>query len=138
VLRERLPDVRKIPGCVFVYRQSRVALAASFGANLPLLRQRGPIIREIRELIESWQPQLAITDFEPFLPRAAKLAGLRCLSLDHQGVIPFARPPLPPKQWLPALAARTVVRQTGYREEARLATSFFLQTGVLPAGGVAV
>jgi uncharacterized protein (TIGR00661 family) len=29
------------------------------------------------------------------------------------------------RQWIPALAARTVVRQTGYQEAARLATSFF-------------
>jgi len=133
VLRERLPDVQKIPGFVFVYRHNRVQLAASFRANLPLLRHRGPVIRQIREVIEAWQPHLAITDFEPFLPRAASLAGLRCISLDHQGVIPFARPSLPPKQWLSALAARTVVGQTGYREEARLATSFFYPP--LPPGG---
>jgi uncharacterized protein (TIGR00661 family) len=125
VLRERLPDVRKIPGFVFVYQNNRVELLASFRENLPLLRQRGQIIRQILDLIESWQPHLAITDFEPFLPRAAKLSGLRCISLDHQGVIPFARPSLPVSQWIPALAARTVVAQTGYQEEVRLATSFF-------------
>lgn len=133
VLHGYLPEVRKIPGFVFVYRQNRVDPAASFRANLPLLRQRGAIIRHIGELIESWQPHLAITDFEPFLPRAAKLAGLRCISLDHQGVIPFARPSLPLKQWISALAARTVVWQTGYGEEARLATSFFYPP--LPPGG---
>jgi uncharacterized protein (TIGR00661 family) len=32
---------------------------------------------------------------------------------------------LPIDQWIPALAARTVVQQTGYQEEVRLATSFF-------------
>ncbi len=125
VLGDCLPDVREIPGFVFVYQNNRVELVASFSENLPLIRQRGKIIRQIRDLIETWQPHLAITDFEPFLPRAAYASGLRCLSLDHQGVIPFARPSLPLKQWIPALAARTVVQQTGYREEARLATSFF-------------
>jgi len=133
VLCERLPDVNKIPGFVFVYRHNRVVLAASFFENLPLLRQRAKIIRHIRDLIESWQPHLAITDFEPFLPRAAKLAGLRCISLDHQGVIPFARPSLPLSQRIPAFAARTAVQQTNYQEEARLATSFFYPP--LPPGG---
>jgi len=133
VLRGQLPDVREIPGFVFVYRRNRVELLASFRANLPLLGRRGPVIRQIRELIEAWQPDLAITDFEPFLPRAAHLAGLRCVSLDHQGVIPFARPSLPPAQWLPALAARTVTRGTNYREAARLATSFFYPP--TPPGG---
>lgn len=125
VLCDGLPDVRKIPGFVFVYQNNRVELVASFRENLPLIRQRAQIIRQIRDLIESWQPHLAITDFEPFLPRAAKLSGLRCISLDHQGVIPFARPSLPVRQWIPALAARSVVQQTSYQEEARLATSFF-------------
>ena len=125
VLRERLPDVQEIPGFTFVYRHNRVELLASFRGNLPLLRQRPQVIRRIRGLIEAWQPHLAITDFEPFLPRAAHQAGLRCISLDHQGVIPYARPRLPFDQWLSAPAARTVARITGYREEARLATSFF-------------
>jgi len=125
VLNPRLPGVREIPGFTFVYQNNRVELAASFCVNVPLLRQRRRIIREILGLIESWQPHLAITDFEPFLPRAAHLAGLRCIGLDHQGVIPFARPSLPLGQRIPALAARLVVQQTGYREAARLATSFF-------------
>jgi uncharacterized protein (TIGR00661 family) len=102
-----------------------VELLATFWGNLPLLRQRKRIIREITSLIESWQPHLAITDFEPFLPRAASVTGLRCISLDHQGVIPFARPALPLDQRIPALAARTVVWLTGHRTEAQFATSFF-------------
>lgn len=125
VLQNQLPDVREIPGFTFVYRHNRVELVASFWGNLPLLRQRGRVIREIRELIEAWQPHLAITDFEPFLPRAAHASGLRCISLDHQGVIPPARPRLPLAQQIPSLAARSVVRMTGYREEARFATSFY-------------
>ena len=125
VLRPRLPDVREIPGFTFVYRNNRVDLLASFRRNLPLLQQRARVIRRIRDLIEDWQPHLAITDFEPFLPRAAHAAGLRCISLDHQGVISYARPELPPDQWISAAAARTVARFTGYRETARIATSFF-------------
>ena len=125
VLRERLPDVQEIPGFTFVYRNNRVELLASFRKNLPLLQQRPQIVRRVRDIIESWQPHLAITDFEPFLPRAAHATGLRCISLDHQGVIPCARPRLPVDQWISAPAARTVSRFTGYREEARLATSFY-------------
>ena len=132
VLKPRLSDVREIPGFTFVYRNNRVELMASAWGNLPLLRQRGRVIREIAGLIESWQPHLAITDFEPFLPRAAELTGLRCISLDHQGVIPFAHPPLPWDQRVSALAARAVVGLTDYHAEARLATSFYYPP--LPAG----
>ena len=125
VLQPRLPDVQEIPGFTFVYRHNRVELLASFWGNLPLVRQRGRVIRQITQLIEAWQPQLAITDFEPFLPRAAELTGLRCISLDHQGVIPFARPALPLDQQIPALAARSVVWLTDYHTEAHFATSFY-------------
>jgi len=133
VLQPRLPAVLEIPGFTFVYRNNRVELGASAWGNLPLLRRRGGIIRELTRLIEGWQPHLAITDFEPFLPRAAHRAGLRCIGLDHQGVIPYARPPLPLGQRIPAFAARLVTQQTGYREAARLATSFFYPP--LPPGG---
>ena len=132
VLQPRLPDVLEIPGFTFVYQNNRVELLASFWGNLPLVRQRGRIIRGITRLIEDWQPHLAITDFEPFLPRAAELTGLRCISLDHQGVIPFSRPTLPLDQRIPALAARSVVWLTDYHTEAHLATSFYYPP--LPAG----
>jgi len=99
---------------------------------LPLVRERRRIIREIVKTIEDWQPHLAITDFEPFLPRAAELTGLRCISLDHQGVIPFSRPALPLDQQIPALAARSVVWLTDYHTEAHFATSFYYPP--LPAG----
>jgi uncharacterized protein (TIGR00661 family) len=125
VLKPRLPDVQEIPGFTFVYQNNPVELLASFWGNLPLLRQRGRVVREITGLIEAWQPHLAITDFEPFLPRAASLCGLRCVSLDHQGVIPYARPSLPLDQRIPALAARSAVGLTNFRAEAQLATSFF-------------
>ena len=132
VLQPRLPDVHEIPGFTFVYRNNRVELLASFWGNLPLVRERRRIICEIVNVIEDWQPDLAITDFEPFLPRAAELTGLRCISLDHQGVIPFSRPALPLDQKIPALAARSVVWLTDYHTEAHFATSFYYPP--LPAG----
>ncbi len=125
VLQTRLPDVQQIPGFTFVYHNNRVELLASFWANLPLVRQRRGVIREIVKLIEDWQPHLAITDFEPFLPRAAELTHLRCISLDHQGVIPFARPALSLDQLVSAQAARSVVWLTDYHTEAHFATSFY-------------
>ena len=132
VLTPHLPEVREIPGFTFVYQNNRVELIASFWGNLPLVRQRGRVIREITQLIEDWQPHLAITDFEPFLPRAAEIAGLRCISLDHQGVIPFSRPALPLDQLIPSAAARAVVWLTDYHTEAHFATSFYYPP--IPAG----
>jgi uncharacterized protein (TIGR00661 family) len=47
VLQPRLPDVQEIPGFTFVYQNNRVELIASFWGNLPLVRHRRRIIRDI-------------------------------------------------------------------------------------------
>jgi uncharacterized protein (TIGR00661 family) len=45
------------------------------------------ITDELLDLIHDWQPDLAITDREFFLPIAAQRAGLPCLSIDHTHVL---------------------------------------------------
>jgi uncharacterized protein (TIGR00661 family) len=44
----------------------------------------GGTVRRLATMIRDEQPDLAITDFEPALPRAARRTGLPFLSLDHQ------------------------------------------------------
>jgi uncharacterized protein (TIGR00661 family) len=125
ILRESLPDVQEIPGMALIYRKNRVKILPSLWRNLPLLAQYPGAVRQICRLIESWQPHLAISDFEPFLPRAARSMGLRRISLCHQKVIPYLRLQLPIKQQIPALYTRATVRLISDWKEKRLVTSFF-------------
>lgn len=78
-------DVREIPGIVFQYSGGRLDVMRSIAAGLDYqARQLGPLVdRLIREL-EIFGADLAITDFEPALPRAASREGIPLVSVDHQ------------------------------------------------------
>ncbi len=78
-------DVREIPGIVFQYTGGRLDVMRSITAGLDYqARQLGPLVdRLIREL-EAFGADLAITDFEPALPRAASREGIPLVSVDHQ------------------------------------------------------
>ena len=78
-------EVREIPGPRFVYntrRQLSYWKTAWRGAGYALRLPR--LVGDIVRLIEEQQPVLAVTDFEPALPRAARKIGLPFLSVDHQ------------------------------------------------------
>jgi uncharacterized protein (TIGR00661 family) len=81
------PRVRleEIPGVVFQYTGGRLDVMRSIATGLDYqARQLGPLVdRMIREL-DAFAADLAITDFEPALPRAAGRLGIPVLSIDHQ------------------------------------------------------
>ena len=59
-----------------------------------------PRPRELRRVIDDFQPDLAICDREFYLPIACRRAGLRCVSLDHSHVLKACRYPVPPSERL--------------------------------------
>ena len=81
------PQVRvmEIPGIVFEYTAGRLDVLRSIAAGLYYqARQLGPLVdRMIRDL-DAFGADLAITDFEPALPRAAGRLGIPLVSVDHQ------------------------------------------------------
>ena len=78
-------EIREIPGIVFQYTGGRLDVMRSIAAGLDYqARQLGPLVdRLIREL-DGFRADLAITDFEPALPRAASREGIPLVSVDHQ------------------------------------------------------
>lgn len=81
------PRVRlvEIPGIVFQYSGGRLDVPRSIAAGLDYqARQMGPLVdRLIREL-DTFGADLAVTDFEPALPRAAARQEIPLVSVDHQ------------------------------------------------------
>lgn len=77
--------VEEIPGVVFEYSGGRLDVMKSIAAGLDYqARLLGPLVdRMIREL-DAFGAEIAITDFEPALPRAAGRLGIPLLSVDHQ------------------------------------------------------
>lgn len=89
-LRGRLGDrpgvrIESIPGIGFEYVGGRLDLLRSVAAGLDYqARHIGPLVDRMLHDFDQFRPALAITDFEPALPRAASRAGVPLVSVDHQ------------------------------------------------------
>jgi uncharacterized protein (TIGR00661 family) len=106
-------------------RGHKVAGAATVFSNIKVRSQSPRIMRLVLELLDRFQPEAAITDYEYFLPRAARQVGLPCLSLDHQHVITCCRHPVPWPQLPSYLATAWAVRRYFSAASDYLVTSFF-------------
>jgi uncharacterized protein (TIGR00661 family) len=107
VVGDRYP-VLTVPDLHTVYRNQRVHLPATVCQGLRSLAAIPTGRRQVLGLIERWQPNLAFCDFELCVPLAARAAGLKCVSIDHQHILRATRYPVPASQkvsrWL-ALAS---------------------------------
>lgn len=77
-------SVRRLPGLFFAYRKNKVDYFRSLLSSIPYLFRLNAAVRYLVHMIERDKPVLAITDFEPLLPRAAKKCKVPWISLDHQ------------------------------------------------------
>lgn len=78
-------SVQEIPGIVFQYSGGRLDVPRSIRAGFEYqARQLGPLVDRLMADLEKHAVSLAITDFEPALPRAATRQGVPLLSIDHQ------------------------------------------------------
>jgi uncharacterized protein (TIGR00661 family) len=83
--RERGVPLHRIPGLHFEYTsEGRVALVRTVGAAARFRVAVAQYVRAVQPALERAQPDLVVADFEPILPRAARLAGVPFVSFDHQ------------------------------------------------------
>lgn len=91
LLRSRFPEgdgpvrIAEIPGIVFQYSGGRLDVMRSVAVGLDYqARTLGPLVDRLMNELEEFGADLAVTDFEPALPRAAKRLSLPFVSVDHQ------------------------------------------------------
>ncbi len=77
-------SVRRLPGLFFAYNNNKVDYVRSLIGAGPYLWKLNGFVDYVAQMICREQPDLAITDFEPILPRAAKKCNVPCISMDHQ------------------------------------------------------
>ena len=89
--------VREIPGIIFEYSGGRLDVPRTIRAGLVYqARSLGPLVDRLMADLETHEGALAITDFEPALPRAAARQGVPLLSVDHQHfLLAYDLEPLP-------------------------------------------
>jgi len=75
----------EIPGIVFQYTGGRLDVGRSIANGLDYqARLLGPLVDRLLDELEAFGAELAVTDFEPALPRAAARHGIPLVSVDHQ------------------------------------------------------
>lgn len=78
----------RIPGLRFVYWNGKLDLNRTIGGGLEYaVRVLPKVVRGLRQRIRSIRPDLAISDFDPALPRAARAEGVPLIAFDHQHVL---------------------------------------------------
>src|SRR5262245_21678162 len=77
--------VVRIPGLRFGYgRSGRVPLLSTVALAGQFRLALGRYVRDVLPEFEREAPDLVVADFEPILPRAARLVGVPFVSFDHQ------------------------------------------------------
>ncbi|MHB8066898.1 MAG: glycosyltransferase family protein [Desulfobaccales bacterium] len=114
-----------IPSLGTVFTRHRVDTWATLKMNYPVLRDRKVLLRRVLDLMESFQPDAVISDYEFFLPRACRLLSVPCLSIDHQHVITASSHPIPWGEYPSYLATSLSVKLLFSRATDYLVISFF-------------
>ena len=95
---------------------------ASYFKNLRGTRQER---RKILQTVESFRPDLAITDYESNLPWICQTIGLKCLSIDHQHIALLDFPELPLNKTIDLALLRMAIWMQFRKIKDRMIISFF-------------
>ena len=119
-------EVVRIPGMRFHYSNNRLNLPKTVLRGFQYLGELPGIIRQIADRIRSDHPDLAITDFEPAMPKAARRCGVPYLSIDHQQfLIACNLRVLPFKLRMQANLMKPVIHAHCSGQRATVVSSFF-------------
>jgi len=115
----------EIPGPLTIYKNHRVAAWPTVLHTLRQLPTQGTRLGQVRRLIEDFQPDVALSDYDYLVARASQQLGLPCLSVDHQHIITFCRHPVPWKYRLPYGQLGLVIKYMFSQASHYLVISFF-------------
>jgi uncharacterized protein (TIGR00661 family) len=130
ILGQEFP-VEECPNPPTIVKGHRVDVPATLVAALKVRSGSRRYLRRVLELMDRFQPDVTMTDYEYFVPQAARRLGVPCLSIDHQHIITMSRHPVPWSQYLSYLSTRQAVASLYSRATDYLVISFF-QTPVKP------
>jgi len=87
-LSQHFPDVVRIMGLGFVFTGDRLDILKTLQKNLQDgSTEAGRTFKLLVRTLREYKPQVAITDFEPFVPYAKTLDNVPFVSIDHQHVL---------------------------------------------------
>lgn len=95
-LREMGYNVEEAPMLATYYKEGRVDFGRTVGNAVRTLCSRRSIVARLAAIIEAFDPDLILSDYEHFTPLAARRLGRPCYSLDHQHLLTHCRYAHPP------------------------------------------
>ncbi len=104
-LREAEPVV-EVPAPREIVRGNRVRLWASAWHNAPLALRLPALVEDLAERVRELAPDVVVSDFEPFAPRAARRLGIPAVALARQHVLTETVVPVPPRHCASAALTR--------------------------------
>lgn len=87
--------------------------------------QYNSTVGDLCRVIEAFKPDLAITDYEFFLPKAARRVGIECISLDHQHIITNCTYPALPEEKVSRFITTNLIKCLFSTPNSFLVSSFY-------------
>lgn len=118
-------DVTEIYGFRFAYLNNRVRYKRTIAKNLITAPQAARSLSRLKDLVDDWQTDLVITDFEPLTCHVGHKKKLPVISIDNQHCLTNAEVSYPKQYRRDAAAAKFVTRLMTPHAQAYLVISFF-------------
>ncbi|MHC4427961.1 MAG: glycosyltransferase family protein [Planctomycetota bacterium] len=118
-------DVLEIEGLHIAAEENKVSVVETFVGNVSRISSGIQSVRDLRVLFKSFEPDCAITDFEPMTAYLTQHYELPLISLDNQHRMRYMEYPCPTKLRADALVAETVIRAIVPRPDVSLVTTFY-------------
>jgi uncharacterized protein (TIGR00661 family) len=118
-------DVTEIYGFRFSYVNNRVRYERTIAKNLITVPQAAKSLRRLNHLVDEWEIDLVITDFEPLTCHVGHKKRLPVISIDNQHCLTNTTVTYPKQYRRDAAAAKLVTRLMTPRANAYLVISFF-------------
>lgn len=126
VLEKRGEQVIPVPALQHAMKGNRIQVLGTIKQNWRPIITAPETIERLCDTFTDYRPDLLITDFEAFSPRAAERLGVPIISFNHQQMVTETHYELPPEHWLDALVASLIIEKITPLNPAHiLLTSFF-------------
>ena len=125
-LANKFDNVHNIGGFNIVYKNNEVRNTQTFlKAARGLPHDLKHSMKVLHRIIKDFNPNVIISDFEPYSNHIANVMGIPTISVDNQHVMSKCKIKVPRKYASSKLAAKSVIRTFIMRPKRYLVTSFF-------------
>jgi len=118
-------DVEEIFGLRFFHKEDRVDYPTTILESIKKTPEATKSLARVRELVNSFKPDIIITDFEPLSALCAHLSKIPLISIDNQHILTHGKIEYE-KRWMhDYYITKTGVSAMAFKADAYILTSFF-------------